>query len=108
MFNHRKTKREALKAPNIPEGLPDTAQWLAGEGAGSWFVIIPETEKLRVHRYSPEGKLECSGHFREKKPGLFNIEEAFTVDYMSHCSKVTLRQKDSSFIFFNVEFMEDL
>lgn len=108
MFNLRKNRRDVLKAPDIPEGLPGNAHWLAGEGAGSWFVIIPEAEKLLIRRYSPDGKLECSGYFKEKKISHFNTEEAFTVDYISHCAKVTLRQKGGSFIFFNVDYTEDL
>ena len=81
-----------LPAPVIPENLDKNAQWLAGEGAGSWFVIRSAEAKFRYHisRYSPDGILECVGIFITEDS--FSVQENFKITYPSHCSKVTVLQ----------------
>lgn len=79
-----------LPAPELPDNLPTQAKWLAGEGAGSWFVILEEDMQFRVQRYSPKGMLECSGVFNSDNE--LNLNEEYKVTYPSHCAKVTLIQ----------------
>lgn len=78
-----------LRAKNIPEA----AMWLSGEGAGSWFHIVPHHEGLYLHRYSPEGDLECSGFFIPEKQAVFDLNAPFQLDYPSHCNQLKVQQK---------------
>ncbi len=76
-------------------GIPQSAQWLAGEGAGSWFAISHiETKKYVVSRFSPDGKLECEGEFIISNNQPFNIKKPYRFGYLSHCEKVTIIQND--------------
>lgn len=85
--------RSTLPAPELPSNLPDHAQWLAGEGAGSWFVLdLDSIDSYKVARYDPEGKLECSGLFVVQEASFFDSSKPFRVTYLSHCQKVTLIQ----------------
>ena len=85
-----------LNEPIMPDNLEGKAKWLAGEGAGSWFVIS-ESEKVNcwdISRYSPEGNLECKGTFSSKH--TFYINEEYVVTYPSHCAKVTVKQNNKT------------
>ena len=54
-----------LEAPDRPSEIDTAAQWLAGEGAGSWFSLQQLKGGLFFSkRFSPSGKLECSGEFQ--------------------------------------------
>ena len=82
---------KTLVAPALLSLLPSHAKWLAGEGAGSWFVIDFEAQGLyRVTRYSPSGIEECSGIF--ETTDFFDLEKEYKVTYPSHCVKVTVLQ----------------
>jgi len=85
--------RKVLPAPEIPTTLPPTSQWLAGESAGSWFVIKHVGGHLLVSRYSAAGVLECTGSY----PLGFlapNLEPRIT--YPSDCSRVTLMVNEAN------------
>ncbi len=85
--------QSTLPAPVMPENLPSHAQWLSGEGAGSWFVIQLEgAGSYEVARFDPEGRLECKGVFKVRNASFFDIERPFQVTYLSHCQQVTLLQ----------------
>lgn len=90
-----------LPPPALPTGLSPHAQWLAGEGAGSWFVLTnaPKTESLYlIHRYDPQGRLECRGLFiLDKNSTGFHINTPFTISYPSHCARLTVLQKGQVF-----------
>ena len=86
------TLREPVRAAEIPQ----TAQWLAGEGAGSWFYISKlETGEYRIIRFSPDGKPECEGEFIISNDQLFNIQKPYRFGYLSHCGKVAIIQNNS-------------
>ncbi len=57
-----------LPAPPLPAGLPAHAQWLAGEGAGSWFVLSRAGGGLLLDRYAPGGEPEETAFFRPVHP----------------------------------------
>lgn len=81
-----------LPKPKLPSNLPPIAKWLAGEGAGSWFVIAKdEDSRYKITRFSPEGRLECEGLFKTEK--MINLHDDFTITYPSHCSIVTIMQE---------------
>ena len=82
-----------LPQPLRAAGIPNDAQWLAGEGAGSWFsIVVSPDNKFEVTRLSPEGKVECSGSFAVSENQSFDIEKPYRVDYLSNCRKVVVVQ----------------
>ncbi|MDP3468002.1 MAG: hypothetical protein Q8S11_06685 [Daejeonella sp.] len=90
-----KTKQHlytTLSAPAKTESIPENSQWLAGEGAGSWFSIEIEGRDYRINRYNSEGKIECSGLFNTLPESDFNINAPFEFVHLSHCKSVTIRQ----------------
>lgn len=73
------------------------AQWLSGEGAGSWFTLNAVNNILHVNRFSPNGTLECSEFFESKN----NLDLTnFKITYPSNCIEHTLvnNGKKTSFI----------
>lgn len=94
--------KSTLPAPPKPEALPASAQWLAGEGAGSWFVIAKTRKKnyYKISRFSPKGKLECKGIFsQEHNMENFDIELPYTITHLSHCAQVSVIQNSINFSF---------
>lgn len=82
-----------LEAPPIPSSLPQNSQWLAGEGAGSWFHIKEEENLLfEITRHSAEGKIECTGQFEIKNNNALNLHKAYEFIHLSHCKSVNIRQ----------------
>lgn len=90
------TDKQKLKhtlEPSLKNGkIPDNAQWLSGEGSGSWFSINQDLENYRISRYSPEGELECSGVFKISNFNSFNIDLPFQIEHLSHCQSVVVNQ----------------
>ena len=101
--NKGKLKR-TLSEPVRATGIPQNAQWLAGEGAGSWFALSHLLyEKYAVSRFAPDGKLECEGVFIISNNQPFNIEEPYRFGYLSHCGKVLLIQRKQKIEFKRVK-----
>lgn len=93
-----------LKAPAQTNKISKEAQWLAGEGAGSWFIIIPfGIEIFSISRFSHDGKLECKGEFAISNEQPFNINQPYQIDYLSHCRKVNIRQNGNVIEFNRLE-----
>lgn len=88
-----------LPAPARVEHLPLHAQWLAGEGAGSWFSIVAAHDaRVEITRFSPEGKVECTGLFACNNP-TFNLNQPYEFTHLSHCKTVNILQNGIIFIF---------
>jgi hypothetical protein len=84
-----------LKEPVRAAEIPANAQWLAGEGAGSWFSItLAGGGEIEITRFSPVGKVECNGIFTVSGNQTFNIEKPYRIDYLSHCRKVKIIQNN--------------
>ncbi len=96
--------KSTLLAPKLPNNLPQTAQWLAGEGAGSWFSIQQAANNFEIIRYSPEGKIECKGLFNCENQSEFNIEKDYQFTHLSHCKTVRILQQNSTFVFERCQF----
>ena len=86
------TLSEPVKHPAIP----DHAQWLSGEGAGSWFVLEQQDACLKVTRYAPDGKVECSGYYRINSFFYDLPEPSFRISYPSNCKVVTLENNSTT------------
>jgi len=83
--------KSTLPQPEKHADIPEGAQWLGGEGAGSWFVMEVQKKLLRVARYSPEGIVECIGLYKGSNGHLLDPNDLFRVDYPSNCNKVNLK-----------------
>lgn len=89
-----------LPEPQRPEFLPIHAQWLSGEGAGSWFVIdtASPNNTFEITRYSPKGKIECQGIFEvENAQKSLNLKKDYKFVHLSHCAFVHVEQGDEVF-----------
>ena len=83
--------QKTLPAPERPNNLDHRAQWLAGEGAGSWFVIEKAgKDHYRITRHAPDGTSECSGKFSTQ--GTLDLHGKYEITFPSHCNKVTVLQ----------------
>lgn len=90
--------KSTLLPPQKPQHIPNESQWLAGEGAGSWFCIQLENSQYKVTRYSPEGNMECESLFNCKTTG-FNINKIYKFKHLSHCQSVSICQDNIVFSF---------
>jgi hypothetical protein len=86
-----------LPQPILPPGLPDKCQWLAGESSGSWFHVSKMGDDFLIKRFSPSGNQECAGIFAEVENHALNLEEPFTISYISHCDRVVILQDTNTF-----------
>lgn len=90
-----------LPAPcSPPPTLATSAKWLAGEGAGSWFLIEKAANSThKISRFSPDGTLECEGLFSSNL--AIDLQKEYLISYPSHCAIVTIKQ-DERLISFEV------
>lgn len=100
----RKLDKQLLTAtlpqPEKHRGIPEDAQWLSGEGAGSWFAFAVEKTLLKVSRYSPKGVLECTGLYENQDAQeILRNAQSFAVVYPSNCRVVSLNVNDSQIRF---------
>lgn len=100
MVKHHITKN-VIHPPKKVESVPNNAQWLAGEGAGSWFVIssTSEQEVFFIARFSPDGKLECEGSFKCHSNEKLNLNQPYIFTHLSHCKTVNIVQSGIIFKF---------
>lgn len=84
--------QQVLRAPVRNAKIPAQAIWLAGEGAGSWFVIEEKEELLIVERLSSRGEKECTGIVTFDKNN-FDPSSPYELSYPSHCENITIFQK---------------
>lgn len=95
-----KLLKTTLPAPNRHPNIPEIAQWLSGEGAGSWFVLFIINKLLKVTRYSPQGVIECTGLFENKDAiKMLHNHQSYKVAYPSNCQKVFLKVDNLEFAF---------
>jgi len=82
-----------LTPPPMAGNIPPNSQWLSGEGAGSWFYIESAEDAYQISRYSPSGKIECSGLFRVTNQTGLDLDIHFQFIHLSHCKSVSLQQQ---------------
>lgn len=82
----------------MPNHLPKECQWLAGEGAGSWFLLELLEASFQVTRFSPNGAIECQGIFEITNRIPFDIKIGYKFTYLSHCNKISLLQNGQTII----------
>ncbi len=91
--------KSTLPQPERHLSIPETAQWLSGEGAGSWFYIKQNSYKYLISRYNQDGVLECDGRFKVSNNTIFNINLPYKFIHLSLCNKITIQQKNTIIIF---------
>lgn len=79
-----------LPQPARPKMVSEHAQWLSGEGAGSWFTVDKFFGDFLVHRFSPSGQVEFGGIYQTEVE--FSLDDPFEVVHLSHFQKVTIQQ----------------
>lgn len=85
--------------PQLPKNLATNAKWLSGEGCGSWFAIEMKESNFFISRYSPDGKLECSGIFQQIQGESIDLNNDYEFTYLSHCAEVNIIQNKSKLKF---------
>lgn len=122
-----RTTHHPARHSNPASGIPDFplgAQFLAGIGAGSWFILTPcgaadrsehappsasssMARDIDVRRFSPGGALECQGRFsllnveptRGSNTSGLDFKAPFEITFPSHCALVTVLQDDCRMTF---------
>lgn len=95
--------KSTLEQPPKNDKIPENAQWLSGEGSGSWFFIDQCLGNYHIERYSPEGELECRGIFEASSGNSFDINQPFQIEHLSHCQSVVVRQAKSIIVFERID-----
>lgn len=89
--------KATLPKPERAPSIPTSAQWLSGEGAGSWYDIIKNNDNFKVYRYSPIAETECLGDFQyfgsDELPKLYELK--FT--YPSNCAEISLSNSSKTY-----------
>ncbi|OIP84908.1 MAG: hypothetical protein AUK44_00850 [Porphyromonadaceae bacterium CG2_30_38_12] len=93
--------KTTLPQPERATNIPHDAQWLSGEGCGSWFHLKATDNDFEITRYNANGALEFNGKYRLASENSFNILVPFQVTYLSHFEKVSVVQNTKSFEFSN-------
>jgi hypothetical protein len=86
--------KNTLPKPARPSSIPPHAKWLSGEGAGSWFVVSPSNNLHKILRFDANGQFECRGLFQIHGENIFNSSHDFSIEYLSHCSAVAIKQNN--------------
>lgn len=87
---------EVLEVPKSKPANLTGAKWLAGEGAGSWFLVEKHNDSntlFLVRRFSEKGNFECGGYFKSSQ--ALEVTADFLLTYPSHCQKVTVIQNSA-------------
>ena len=100
--------RSTKKAPKRHKAVPKNAQWLSGEGAGSWFAIEKNEDVLQVERYSPNGILECTGFYQSSSPVEINSVDQLEITYPSTCKAVYFKIKSKIVCFERLTDREEI
>lgn len=95
--------KRTLSAPARAKEIPSTAQWLSGEGAGSWFNIIEKSSRFYISRFGPSGGLECESEFVISSRQNFDNNKSYRFGYLSHCRKVIIEQNGKKIEFERLE-----
>lgn len=86
-----------------PVNVPSSAQWLAGQGAGSWYAIeaTNQTDQYKISRHSKEGELEFEAIFSSQPGAEFCIDCPYAFTYLSHYKVCHIIQHGETFKFLN-------
>tara|TARA_R110001583_G_scaffold13561_1_gene57933 strand:+ start:6610 stop:7578 length:969 start_codon:yes stop_codon:yes gene_type:complete len=103
IIKDKRILKQTLAQTIRPSSVPVQAQWLSGEGSGSWFVIENNSDAFKISRYCPEGFLECQSQFNVSNSEEFNLNLSYRIDHLSHCQKVVFIQNNNRIVFERIE-----
>jgi len=83
--------RSTLPAPARHPEIPESAQWLSGEGAGSWYHLEYNKHITTVSRFSPDGFIESVWQFDPLPPKTIPESENLTITYPSDSRRISLK-----------------
>jgi len=95
--------KTTLPEPVRHGNIPATAQWLSGEGAGSWFNVNLSDGCYKITRYNPEGEKECEGYFFSTDGKELRLAEPYNFDHLSHCRSVKIKQAGNTISFNRID-----
>ncbi len=91
--------KETLRQPERPLNVPAHAQWLSGEGAGSWHQLDELPEGLfELQRYNPYGKPEGRATLKSANEYNPDLKQTWQIAHLSNCQQVTINQNGREFI----------
>jgi len=92
-----------IKEPTQPINIPTSSQWLAGQGAGSWFYIESTKNKdiFLISRFNPNGIEEFTAKFTKKDDIEFCLDCPYVFTYLSHYLKCNIIQHGEVIEFVN-------
>lgn len=85
---------KTLPPPVKHASVPEMAQWLAGEGAGSWFHIEQVDKKYTVTRFDRDGQVECRSIFNSSNLQNVRLFENYEFVHPCHCKEINILQND--------------
>ena len=98
-----RTKLGIIAEPTKPNNIPLTSQWLAGQGAGSWFNVQNTTSKnkFKISRFNPNGLFEFEAIFEKNNTSVFCLDCPYVFTYLSHYLKCNIIQHGEVIEFVN-------
>ena len=100
-----RNEKGVILAPNRPINIPGNAQWIAGQGAGSWFTISEVTPNTiySISRFSPNGEMEFKANFKLEGQLEFCVDCVYAFTYLSHYKQCKILQHSQEFVFTNIK-----
>lgn len=82
--------RSTLPAPVRDSKIPESAQWLSGEGAGSWYHLEYGRHLTTVSRFSPDGSTESIWRFKPLPLAIQPAAKRLILTYPSDARGISL------------------
>jgi len=103
----KRTKKGMLLAPYQPINIPNTSQWLAGQGAGSWYHITKSenNDLYIISRFNPSGLIEFEASYKVKGNHEFSIDCPYAFTYLSHLKSCNILQHGEKINFVKIELL---
>ena len=99
----KKQLKSNLLQPERNSNIPSRAQWLSGEGAGSWFYLEIENKVLKSTRYSSEGIIEWISFYKTTKNKTEILNSKFEITYPSNCKIMSVFSNEKVISFESVK-----
>ena len=102
-----RSKKGIISAPRKPINIPQSSQWLAGQGSGSWFHISKKEFELHftISRFTPNGIIEFEANYNISGNFEFYIDYPFEFTYLSHYKSCNILQNGININFVNIDFI---
>lgn len=91
-INDKSILKTTLPEPARNNKIPEKAQWLSGEGCGSWLNLTFNNGNYEITRISPQGEIEFQGEFVISNNKVFDINLPYKFEHLSHFEKVNIKQ----------------